>query len=367
MGLIRNITTVLRAWLLVAVLCLVSCSKGDIQDFVGAELSDSDSSSGKDSGSSKDGKDDKGDKGDDDKDGGNGQGDTPQDDTQVLVLGYHLAPATRAVSQTMQTVRLDSRMRLGLSLLSSESQAILYNNVEYMPDPSQTSAEATEDRLVPVVAPGPSPLPTEETDVIVYAPYVDGIDGTAERTFSVPADQQTEEDFLRGDLLLGKLTCQTLTDVTPDIELKHVTARLNLNINISKGYTLDYLQGARFYVAGLKTTFNYNPITQETGAATGDAQDMLAFTVTGQESSNTLLTGCLRVIPQTLLKGATFLKIVFPDGHVVTTRMTKNVELERNHYHDFTINLYGRGIDMIAELVDFETGPETTVDWDPRH
>ena len=367
MGLIRNITTVLRAWLLVAVLCLVSCSKGDIQDFVGAELSDSDSSSGKDSGSSKDGKDDKGDKGDDDKDGGNGQGDTPQDDTQVLVLGYHLAPATRAVSQTMQTVRLDSRMRLGLSLLSSESQAILYNNVEYKPDPSQTSAEATEDRLVPVVAPGPSPLPTEETDVIVYAPYVDGIDGTAERTFSVPADQQTEEDFLRGDLLLGKLPRQTLTDVTPDIELKHVTARLNLNINISKGYTLDYLQGARFYVAGLKTTFNYNPITQETGAATGDAQDMLAFTVTGQESSNTLLTGCLRVIPQTLLKGATFLKIVFPDGHVVTTRMTKNVELERNHYHDFTINLYGRGIDMIAELVDFETGPETTVDWDPRH
>ena len=357
MGLIRNITTVLRAWLLVAVLCVVSCSKGDIQDFVGAELSDSDSSS------SKDGKDDKGDKGDD----GNGQGDTPQDDPQVLVLGYHLAPATRAVSQTMQTVRLDSRMRLGLSLLSSESQAILYNNVEYMPDPSQTSAEATEDRLVPVVAPGPSPLPTEETDVIVYAPYVDGIDGTAERTFSVPADQQTEEDFLRGDLLLGKLTCQTLTDVTPDIELKHVTARLNLNINISKGYTLDYLQGARFYVAGLKTTFNYNPITQETGAATGDAQDMLAFTVTGQEGSTTKLTGCLRVIPQTLLKGATFLKIVFPDGHVVTTKMTKNVELERNHYHDFTINLYGRGIDMIAELVDFETGPETTVDWDPRH
>ena len=357
MGLIRNITTVLRAWLLVAVLCVVSCSKGDIQDFVGAELSDSDS------GSSKDGKDDKGDKGDDD----NGQGDTPQDDPQVLVLGYHLAPATRAVSQTMQTVRLDSRMRLGLSLLSSESQAILYNNVEYMPDPSQTSAEATEDRLVPVVAPGPSPLPAEETDVIVYAPYVYGIDGTAERTFSVPADQQTEEDFLRGDLLLGKLTRQTLTDVTPDIELKHVTARLNLNINISKGYTLDYLQGARFYVAGLKTTFNYNPITQETGAATGDAQDMLAFTVTGQEGSNALLTGCLRVIPQTLHKGATFLKIVFPDGHVVTTKMTKNVELERNHYHDFTINLYGRGIDMKAELVDFETGPETTVDWDPRH
>ena len=298
MGLIRNITTVLRAWLLVAVLCLVSCSKGDIQDFVGAELSDSDS------GSSKDGKDDKGDKGDD----GNGQGDTPQDDPQVLVLGYHLAPATRAVSQTMQTVRLDSRMRLGLSLLSSESQAILYNNVKYMPDPSQTSTEATEDRLVPVVPPGPSPLPAEETDVIVYAPYVDGIDGTAERTFSVPADQQTEEDFLRGDLLLGKLTRQTLTDVTPDIELKH-----------------DYLQGARFYVAGLKTTFNYNPITKETGAATGDAQDMLAFTVTGQESSNTLLTGCLRVIPQTLLKGATVLKIVFPDGHVVTTKMTKNV------------------------------------------
>ena len=357
MGLIRNITTVLRAWLLVAVLCVVSCSKGDIQDFVGAELSDSDS------GSSKDGKDDKGDKGDD----GNGQGDTPQDDPQVLVLGYHLAPATRAVSQTMQTVRLDSRMRLGLSLLSSESQAILYNNVKYMPDPSQTSTEATEDRLVPVEAPGPSQLPTEETDVIVYAPYVDGIDGTAERTFSVPADQQTEEDFLRGDLLLGKLTRQTLTDVTPDIELKHVTARLNLNINISKGYTLDYLQGARFYVAGLKTTFNYNPITQETGAATGDAQDMLAFTVTGQEGSTTKLTGCLRVIPQTLLKGATFLKIVFPDGHVVTTKMTKNVELERNHYHDFTINLYGRGIDMIAELVDFETGPETTVDWDPRH
>ena len=267
----------------------------------------------------------------------------------------------------MQTVRLDSRMRLGLSLLNSESQAILYNNVEYKPDPSQTSTEATEDRLVPVEAPGPSPLPAEETDVIVYAPYVDGIDGTAERTFSVPANQQTEEDFLRGDLLLGKLTRQTLTYVMPDIELKHVTARLNLNINISKGYTLDYLQGARFYVAGLKTTFNYNPITQETGAATGDAQDMLAFTVTGQESSNTLLTGCLRVIPQTLLKGATFLKIVFPDGHVVTTKMTKNVELERNHYHDFTINLYGRGIDMIAELVDFETGPETTVDWDPRH
>lgn len=367
MGLIRNITTVLRAWLLVAVLCVVSCSKGDIQDFVGSELSDSDSSSGKDSGSSKDGKDDKGDKGDDGKDGGNGQGDTPQDDPQVLVLGYHLAPATRAVSQTMQTVRLDSRMRLGLSLLSSESQAILYNNVEYMPDPSQTSAEATEDRLVPVVAPGPWPLPAEETDVIVYAPYVDGIDGTAERTFSVPANQQTEEDFLRGDLLLGKLTRQTLTDVMPDIELKHVTARLNLNINISKGYTLDYLQGARFYVAGLKTAFNYNPITQETGAATGDAQDMLAFTVTGQEGSNTLLTGCLRVIPQTLLKGATFLRIVFPDGHVVTTKMTKNVELERNHYHDFTINLYGRGIDMKAELVDFETGPETTVDWDPRH
>ena len=267
----------------------------------------------------------------------------------------------------MQTVRLDSRMRLGLSLLNSESQAILYNNVEYKPDPSQTSTEATEDRLVPVVAPGPSPLPAEETDVIVYAPYVDGIDGTAERTFSVPADQQTEEDFLRGDLLLGKLTRQTLTDVTPDIELKHVTARLNLNINISKGYTLDYLQGARFYVAGLKTTFNYNPITQETGAATGDAQDMLAFTVTGQEGSTTKLTGCLRVIPQTLLKGAIFLKIVFPDGHVVTTKMTKNVELERNHYHDFTINLYGRGIDMKAELVDFETGPETTVDWDPRH
>lgn len=357
MGLIRNITTVLRAWLLVAVLCVVSCSKGDIQDFVGAELSDSDS------GSSKDGKDDKGDKGDD----GNGQGDTPQDDPQVLVLGYHLAPATRAVSQTMQTVRLDSRMRLGLSLLSSESQAILYNNVKYMPDPSQTSTEATEDRLVPVEAPGPWPLPAEETDVIVYAPYVDDIDGTAERTFSVPADQQTEEDFLRGDLLLGKLTRQTLTDVTPDIELKHVTARLNLNINISKGYTLDYLLGACFYVAGLKTAFNYNPITQETGAATGDAQDMLAFTVTGQEGSTTKLTGCLRVIPQTLLKGATFLKIVFPDGHVVTTRMTKNVELERNHYHDFTINLYGRGIDMIAELVDFETGPETTVDWDPRH
>ena len=33
----------------------------------------------------------------------------------------------------------------------------------------------------------------------------------------------------------------------------------------------------------------------------------------------------------------------------------------------FTVNLYGRGIDMKAELVDFETGPETTVDWDPRH
>ena len=202
---------------------------------------------------------------------------------------------------------------------------------------------------------------------MIYDPLIDELAALPLNLLIQPADQQTEEDFLRGDLLLGKLTRQTLTDVTPDIELKHVTARLNLNINISKGYTLDYLQGARFYVAGLKTAFNYNPITQETGAATGDAQDMLAFTVTGQESSNTLLTGCLRVIPQTLLKGATFLKIVFPDGHVVTTKMTKNVELERNHYHDFTINLYGRGIDMKAELVDFETGPETTVDWDPRH
>ncbi len=38
MGLIRNITTVLRAWLLVAVLCVVSCSKGDIQDFVGVTM-----------------------------------------------------------------------------------------------------------------------------------------------------------------------------------------------------------------------------------------------------------------------------------------------------------------------------------------
>ena len=364
MEIISNIKFYARVCLLLTVLCLLSCSQGDYQDFVGTDVSGNDGNGGgNDQG---DGKDDK-DKGDE-NDPGDGKDDDPQSEPSILVLGYHLgAPSTRTVSQSIQFAHLDSRTRLGVSLVNSESQSVLFNNVEYMPDPSATPGEETEDRIVPVTEPGPSPLPTDETDVYVYAPYVEGIDGTAERTFSVPTDQESEADFLRGDLVVGKLTNQILTDAKPDVELKHITSRLNIKINISDGYTLEYMKGATIYVLGLKTSFDFNPVTWATSAATGGPQEIKVLTVSGEEENPSLLKGCIRVIPQMLTKGTPFFKAVFPDGHVITTNMTQNVELERNHIHEFEINLNGRNVYMQAELVGWTTVEDKTVDWDPLH
>lgn len=128
-----------------------------------------------------------------------------------------------------------------------------------------------------------------------YAPRQDGWSySTESRSFTVAADQSSDEDYLSSDLLYAEASSSSRETV--NLGFRHLMSRIVLTLMVEEGTSIT---NATVKITNTKPTAAFTPLTGVIGESSGSVRDIIIGTgVTVSGGSSTTLYGI--IIPQTI-------------------------------------------------------------------
>lgn len=206
---------------------------------------------------------------------------------------------TTRTSSDVQDDALSSQVTVGVYGLS-DGDALLWNgdNAAYSVDGGTLVA-------------GNSSMYWPESGCITihaYAPRQDGWSySTESRSFTVAANQSSEEGYLASDLLYAEASSSSMETV--NLGFRHLMARIVLTLAVEEGMSLS---NATVKITNTKPSVAFVPLTGEVGETSGSVQDIIIGTgVSMNGGSDTRLYGV--IIPQTVGAGTSLIEVTERD------------------------------------------------------
>lgn len=186
-----------------------------------------------------------------------------------------------------------------------------------------------------------------DIDITAYHPYMTD-EEVASKTFSVKTDQSTNADYLASDLLYAQRSASKTTAPVP-LTFYHKLSKIMVQL-VSDDY--EDVSGAKIYVSGTKTETQFDvddlQITPQ-----GSVTDIKASISTAQYPS-----GAAIIIPQTLEKGTTLLKVFF-DNIEYRYNLPEEMTFHSGKSYLYTVNVRhaSREIQLLSyEVIDWNMG-----------
>lgn len=237
----------------------------------------------------------------------------------VISLTYLLAQ-TRAASDP-QTSALSTSNKVGVFVTSGSTTITNGNNNEHsvgaagVLTTSNTMNYPTEDGA--------------KVNIYAYAPYASGMALSSDNNFSVSTDQSVETGYLASDLVYASKTDQASSESAVSLNFAHKLSQLQ--ITIQNDANVD-LSSAVVTVTGTKIATTFNPSTGVIGAASGEATDIKAATISAATTVYAI------VVPQDLTAETELVKITTSDKAYVA-KLSSAATLAAGKAHSFTVKL----------------------------
>ena len=237
----------------------------------------------------------------------------------VISLTYLLAQ-TRAASDP-QTSALSTSNKVGVFVTSGSTTITNGNNNEHsvgaagVLTTSNTMNYPTEDGA--------------KVNIYAYAPYAASMALSSDNNFLVSTDQSAESGYLASDLVYASKTDQASSETAVALNFAHKLSQLQ--ITIQNDANVD-LSSAVVTVTGTKIATTFNPSTGVIGAASGEATDIKAATISAATTVYTI------VVPQDLAAETELVKITTSNKAYVA-KLTSAATLAAGKAHSFTVKL----------------------------
>ena len=237
----------------------------------------------------------------------------------VISLTYQLAQ-TRAASDP-QTSALSTSNKVGVFVTSGSATIINGNNNEH--SVGTAGALTTSNTMN---------YPTEDgakVNIYAYAPYAAGMAFSSDNNFSVSTDQSAESSYLASDLVYASKTDQASSETAVALNFAHKLSQLQITIQNEANVDLT---SAVVTVTGTKIATTFNPSTGVIGAASGEATDIKAATISAATTVYAI------VVPQDLAAETELVKITTSDKAYVA-KLISAATLAAGKAHSFTVKL----------------------------
>lgn len=233
---------------------------------------------------------------------------------------------TRSTSQTLQATQIASGVKVGAYVTSTGTTTATStgSNVELTAD---GSGNFTGGSMI---------WPTSgNIDIYAYAPYNSSASLSEALSFSVSADQSSEDNYLASDLLYASATNQTeTTDGTVALTFAHKLTKLN--INITNNNTEIDLTDATVTVQNTLPTTALTLTDGTLAAASGDATDIKAATFA---TDATEFKAAAVIVPQTIASGTTLVKIEPATGNPLIVKLGSEVAFVAGKSYTYTVTI----------------------------
>lgn len=236
----------------------------------------------------------------------------------VISLTY--LAQTRAASDP-QTSALSTSNKVGVFVTSGSTTITNGNNNEHsvgaagVLTTSNTMNYPTEDGA--------------KVNIYAYAPYAASMALSSDNNFSVSTDQSAESGYLASDLVYASKTDQASSESAVSLNFAHKLSQLQ--ITIQNDANVD-LSSAVVTVTGTKIATTFNPSTGAIGAASGEATDIKAATISAATTVYAI------VVPQDLAAETELVKITTSNKAYVA-KLTSAATLAAGKAHSFTVKL----------------------------
>ena len=275
----------------------------------------------------------------------------PKNDQPVpIVLHYALdkAPDTRTASQTLQTEKLESSNKAGISIIDSINKKTVYANVRYDVGENETLTPHDADNP-PMVSEG------QQLTAIAYLPHREEWPELKEYDFEVQKDQTSDADYLASDLIWGKTDDITSENVGKiDLPLTRRMSRWKLDVVLDDHQHIADFRGAKLAIYGIKRATKINLANGEVSKEASGALRVITYhSVPDDATETSQLSGMLLVPPQTIGSKQCYLRVTFKDGVKVYFAFSPVTFLPK-HVYTSTVHLHGYGLDMTAEIEPFK-------------
>lgn len=196
------------------------------------------------------------------------------------------------------------------------------------------------------------PIDGSAVSIYAYAPYSDGWD-LGENTFTVSADQSTDEGYLASDLLYGTPDNNSITSSANPVSIhfKHKLSKLKLNFDM--GETEVNLQGATVSVVNTLPAITLNLQDGTLGAASGAAANIKAA-VFGADAAEFQASAV--IVPQAIAANTELVEVVVGTD-TYKAELASEVNFEEGKVYTYTVKFDKKGEDVTVALV-----PTTTLD-----
>lgn len=169
--------------------------------------------------------------------------------------------------------------------------------------------------------------------IYAYAPWQSAWSYDAEKTFTVAADQSSDEGYLASDLLYASQTATSQTSAV-GLSFSHKLARLAVTVKTDAGTTLT---DATVKIVGTKPSTVLTLADGTVSEATGTAQDITigsCITITAGQSQTLYAV----VVPQTIAANTTLIE-VRANGRVWKYYFMQAMSLVGGKSHSLTVSV----------------------------
>lgn len=236
--------------------------------------------------------------------------------------------SSRVIDQNFQNTQIASGVQVGVYARSSATGNPLIADNQMLT--ADGNGNFTGDPIY---------YPTDGSSVSIYAyaPYNLEWNSKLEsdNTFTVAADQSTDDGFTDSDLLRGVPDDNSLTQNNDAVSVRFKHMLTKLNINFDTGDTDVSLQGAEISIMNTLPTTTLNVYSGTIGSATGKAQEIKAAEFADEAGS---FTASAVIVPQAISANTELVRVKLADNStVIDASLNENVTFESGKKYTFTI------------------------------
>jgi hypothetical protein len=183
-------------------------------------------------------------------------------------------------------------------------------------------------------------------------------------TFSVAANQTSDDNYKASDLMTGKPTANNPVarqSTAVDMTFTHLLTKIDVNLYAGDGFTDAQMADAVVSILGTKPTTTFSVQSTTVGTASGTAADIVAGKGTAGIDVNTKTyygTSAI-IVPQNIVAGASFIKVTVGGGDYIY-KMGADTNFDSKKCYTFNITVNKTGLVLtVTTITDWVNGGAT--------
>ncbi len=180
-------------------------------------------------------------------------------------------------------------------------------------------------------------------------------------SFSVKADQSSDDNYKASDLMTGVPESNPVTRTTSAVPLTftHLLTKIKITLKPGDGFdgtagSVSGLSNAKVSILGTKIATEFSVGKTDLAAASGDATPIVACKDQSCESSGSIACAAI-IVPQTVSSGSEFIKVEVGGGSYIYKLDNSDKTFDGQKVYEYEITVKKTGLTVTSEITDWTT------------